>query len=388
MCIRDRSTLGRFIEHVTGAQFRGALFASWDIPLLQAEYFADRFPAEFGYTLAPLLLVGVFSLFRRNAAAGWALALLFLTACAWAIQAPLFDVGPHFLPAYLAIAAFLAAGMHAVLSARRRWVAFIGTLYIMGAIGLHAASGYTQASERGSHAADDYARNIFESLRPGAVVISDEWPMFISPSLYLQAAGGRAGAPLRTDVVVIDARLTRRPWYLAQLQQRAPSVTRAAKPEIDEYLATLARRSRGEAVAVATLAARHDAILTRIIETSLPKRPVCVTAAMDAIVPVNCDAIPEGMVLRVYPLTDSLAPVTKIWDDFVTRPPGRVNEYDRLVEGRYFRMLARRGYWLYAQGRRREAEGYFERASGFRQFDASERWRKWKLALEATSRPF
>jgi hypothetical protein len=379
----DPSTFQRFVDHVSAAQFRQLFFGSWSLLELQVRFLIDRFPQDVAYPLLPLLLVGIVSLFRRNGTAAWMALLLVATGAAWAINVPLLDVAPHFLPMLLGVVVFLAAGVHALASSPRRWLSFAGTLYVLGALGLHGAAGYRNADLSEDHVAEDYTRNIFESLRPQSLLFSDEWHVFLSPAMYFQFA-----EHARPDVLIIDTRLSRRPWYLAQLQKRAASAVAPARREIDAYLALLDAKSRGAAVRADSLTALHSALLARIIDANLEKRPVCLTAAMDALIPSGCEAVPEGMVLRLYPVAKSPSPEEPVWDAFIARRPARSTEYDRLVEGRYFRMLARRGYWLYAKDRQRQADGYFVRASAFRQFEATPRWHEWKIAMEALHSSF
>jgi hypothetical protein len=157
---------------------------------------------------------------------------------------------------------------------------------------------------------------------------------------------------------------------------------------MEAYLRLLDARAQGAPVREDSLSVLYDDMLLRIVEGNLPKRPVCLTTAMDALIPPSCEAVPEGMVLHLYPIGEGPSPDMPVWDAFITRRPRRSNEYDRLVEGRYFRVLARRGYWLYAKERKLAADLYFARASAYRQFEATPRWRQWKLAMEAMQSSF
>ena len=161
--------------------------------------------------------------------------LLFAGCVAYSINYDIHDIDSYFLLAYIVTALWAGWGANRVIFwLSRSWrlpgivIVFLGLAAGMVPLSVH----YSRENEHDNHLVEDYARNMFASLRPGAVVISFQWDYWVSASYYEQIV-----QHVRPDVTVIDKELLRRSWYLKELEHRCPWVVAASRSEVNAFLA-------------------------------------------------------------------------------------------------------------------------------------------------------
>ncbi len=376
----DASSIAGLLEHLTAKGTSNLSIWNMETVELQMSHVFETFPAEFGPLLFPFILAGVVASFRRRPSAGFMAALLCASALALVCAMMQYEIAQYMLPFNMAIAIWIALGVRAALAARQMILRFAAGLLLLAGIGFQIGSAYPAVTEHDNHMTEDYVMNVLRSLKPGSLLLTNEWHLLTSPLLYLQKVEG-----VRTDVTAVDIRLLRKPWYLKRLMKSEPELFTGVEPSAYEYLREYVQAERGTPSSLGRLDALHARLLKDVIKTAEKIRPVCFTVGLDAQIPLSLEAVPEGMVVRVYREEELPSPDQPVYDDFVFQLPTRSDDYLRSLEHRYFRQLAARGFWLWRHGRRADADGYFQRASGFRQFSAGERWRKWALISRARS---
>ncbi|HEX2612676.1 MAG TPA: DUF2723 domain-containing protein, partial [Fibrobacteria bacterium] len=179
-----------FRWHVSGRQYAGWMFSSWDTALRQARLFLDTWPSETGYLPLILAAFGLIALFRASRRL-FIFPLLLLAGClAYAVNYDISDVVNYFLLAYIATALCAVFGARALLDVAKG-KAFFGALAVCAAsVVLPLALNAREANERGNFAVEDYARSMLESLGPGAVIFSTQWDHFVAGAWYLQSVEG------------------------------------------------------------------------------------------------------------------------------------------------------------------------------------------------------
>jgi hypothetical protein len=308
----DPSTLGGFWRHVSARQYRFKMFTSTETMRDKlADFFGHLF-SDFGYAPPLLAVIGLWALWRGGAARGRLLlvfsTLVFLVSLAYAVNYDFND--PNFwLNAHVAIALWIAVG-----------IAFVGTKAgtkagpkIAGACLALAvfplATNHAAVDGSRNFALDDHARNVFAFVKPGGLILHDDFNTFLSPALYLQAVEGH-----RPDVTVLNT------FQLAGAGDRHPGVRALSTPEVRALL-----RRQGLSIAAGGNPAVAGRILMfrAIVAGNMAHRPVYVTGDMNLEDFRYLDgflAVPDGLLLRIYPDSAALAAAAPALPDFSFRP--------------------------------------------------------------------
>jgi hypothetical protein len=115
-------TLGSFFELVSGARFvdRMFVYGPADLAGRAQQYFYDYLAHQFFYVpLMLLALAGIVSLLLRDRQALALLAFLYLGWLVWALEYAIRDVYVFYIPTYLLLCVFIAAGVAAILEGAR-----------------------------------------------------------------------------------------------------------------------------------------------------------------------------------------------------------------------------------------------------------------------------
>ncbi len=332
----------RFIWHVSGKQYRVWIFSSTEAAGKQLSFFLRTFPAEFGYLLLPIVLVGIAVSFRLGRRIGAFLLLLFLGCVLYSINYDIHDIESYFLLAYI------VSGVYAALGARAlaRWLGK-NAAPAWAATGAGTAAllwfGFTGTSQRGNYLVEDYTANMFRSLEPNALVISYQWDYFVSASYYYQNI-----RRVRPDVTVIDKELLRRSWYLEQIRIDHPDIYEASRPEIEVFLAELWKFEHDVPYDPAAIEAAYNGMINSFIDRSWPRRPVYLTIEIEQQFAPGYIRVPEGLAFRLYRTPPP--PGKKAFEDFTIRPfdhPGRLVDG---IKGMYAAMLINRARYCAMTG--------------------------------------
>jgi len=301
------TTLERFVNHISGQQYRTWMFSSLDAAARQLGHFIELFPRDILYVPVVLLAAGVVRVMRRSWKAGAVFLLLIVTCLAYAVNFDVEnkDIESYFLLAYITSAFFIAAGaawlfegVSLFVRGRGKAVERLGTAGVVAAIGvlvlLQALTNGREVDERDNILAEDYTKALLSNASQNALVISFQWDYFVSPFLYLQHVEA-----LRPDVVVIDKELMRRSWYVESLLRRRPDVMGESAVECDAFIREVRKFERNLPYDGAVLDRLYYGMLTSIIEQNLPKRPVYVTYEVEPQLAPQDFRIPSGLLLRI-----------------------------------------------------------------------------------------
>lgn len=287
------SSLYWFIYHVTGRQYRAAMFSTAFVP--QVHTFLVVFLQQFAlFGLIPFL-TGLVVLFRRNGRLALFLLLLAAGCLAYAFTYTIPDIENYFLLAFTAFFLFTAAGMLALMRWKRFWV---GAILLMPLIAFPL--NYPLCTERGDYRVNDYVRCIGDHLEPNAILITGQWEQVTSPFWYLQRA-----EQYRPDVMLVEWHLLRREWYIEQLDRWYPEPMAKAARERDELMARIRQYDKTDTWDQDGIRA-EAAFVTALLRANLDERP----AYMTLDVPRNLKeaapgmtSVPEGAGAALFPGT-------------------------------------------------------------------------------------
>ncbi len=210
----DPSTLTRFIDHVTLAQFRGDAW-QWSRLPLKLTVLGDTLLDGAGIVALALAGLGSAALWRRARAltvALFAYVLLLVAAFGQGRAEVLIASLPvHLLPAVLATLLLAGAGLAALQSPRLRTLltaALLVWLLVQIPVALRTAD------RHGDRILTGLAARLLHSCPQGGMLLVERDDVTF-PLWALQAEG------LRTDVLVVNGTLLNFPWYRDQMARRA-----------------------------------------------------------------------------------------------------------------------------------------------------------------------
>lgn len=248
------------------------------------------------FVLLALVPLGLARLARRDRGALATSALVFVAFLGYSLAYSIHDIALYFLPAQLVLLFWIAAGAEAVL-ARVDGRALMPAALVLAALVVVPAALSWRANAtlapREAHAAESYARSLLESLPPRAIVLSRNWDIFVSPSIYLQAVAG-----VRPDVAVLDQEHFRRSWYAPLLARTLPENARAAERETAEFLRLLAPFEGGRAYDRDALQAAYERMIRAVLDAD-PSRPLFATSDVEPTVLRGYAVEPFGLALRL-----------------------------------------------------------------------------------------
>lgn len=355
----------RLIWHVSGKQFRDWIFSSPEVAGRQFTYFVSALPGEFAIIGLVLGAAGLAALWRGHRKVAITTVVLFLVCVAYSVNYDIHDIDSYFLLAYACIGMWSACGLFSVGSwlgvtgARgRRWLPLL--LVVVGVI--PAFVHFRQVDESRNYLVEDYTRNMFASLRPGAVILSYQWDYWVSASHYYQLVRGE-----RTDIAVIDKELLRRSWYFHVLEQRYPWLIENSRAEVDAFMKELYKFEHGLPYTYQAIEGRFAAMIRSFIEKSMVSRPVYVTAEIEAQYTGELRRVPEGLAFRLEAVGSPEGP--PVMPEFKIRPFGRKGR----LEDMFWMFYARSWYYAAEQyrhvGMANEAREALERSVRLRSGD-------------------
>lgn len=350
-------TLERFLWHFSGKQYRVWIFSSTEAAGRQFKFFMQTFPAEFGYILLPLILIGIFYAFKIKKQIGIFLLLLFIGCVLYSINYDIHDIESYFLLAYITSGIYAAIGFYAIVGwwERRKNITYSAAVIC---IGILVGVLFGRVSERNNYLVEDYTSNMFKSLAPNALIISYQWDYFVSASYFYQKVKG-----VCRDVTVIDKELLRRSWYFEQIRHNYPDVYNKSKSEIDNFMIELRKFEHDEPYDPQTIESKYIALVNSFINKNYDARPVYITIEIEEQFAEGYFRIPEGLAFRLYKEKPPLD--KKVFEDFTFRPFHRRGRLIDGIVGMYCTMLTSKAKYLYAHQDYKRAAVYFDRALTF-----------------------
>lgn len=204
-------TLDNFWDVVTRAQYAFIVTdgpRSWPRFFGQLGVFARIYSQQFTPGIGWLAPIGIVLLFRKRPGPCILLIALFLAFSIGAIVIPNFGFDrmaiwlntTYWIPAYIIAAIFLGVVVASLssLPSNRELQRFIVVVLAIMAVSVPLAVHWPQVSKRNYFFVDDYARNVLNTLAPGAIYFGDSDHALFSV-MYLQIVEG-----LRPDVVIAN----------------------------------------------------------------------------------------------------------------------------------------------------------------------------------------
>ena len=211
----DPSTLGNFWWHVSGRMYQFKMSPSYDAAFAEAVHFFSRCPGGVRVR-TPLAgaagVVGAFS--RQPADAALLLAdLLQLPLLCLQLRGKISRLLPERLRCHGDLDTSMGSDpilrFPAVRMGLRLAAGILCAVFIVFPLVLN----YHAVDKSRNFILEDYARNILESLEPGALLFTSQYTTLTAIAYYLQQVEG-----VRTDVLILDTQLLKFPWYYGQLE--------------------------------------------------------------------------------------------------------------------------------------------------------------------------
>lgn len=334
--------LERFFWHLSGKQYSVWIFSSTEAAGRQLSYFINMLPAEFAYVGLVIAAVGMVVAWRAERSLAIMILLLFFGCIFYSINYDIYDIDSYFLLAYLCVALWIGIGTVFMLSLLRNNLRMIvAGGVVLGLVPL--VGNYSRCDESRNYLVEDYTFNMFNSLKPQALVFSYQWDYWVSASYYYQHVKG-----VRPDVVVVDKELLRRSWYLQQLKNAYPWLIEASGKEVNEFLVELHKFEHDLPYNPAVIQDRFVRMIQSMIRKSLGSRPVYVTNEVESEFTAGFQQVPEGLALRLEP--DSVFHET-LHPKYRYRPFGRLGRLESQVPKLYGSSYGRRAAYYYTAGK-------------------------------------
>ncbi len=360
----DPENLGAFYRHATGAVYRVWFLSGTQVAVKQLLRFIELLTSE----MTPLALVpaaaGVVLLWHRARPIAEATALLFLLNLLYAINYDIHDIDSYFLPAFLVLALWAGFGIALACEtivlphtkrpgpapAPRRLAAAIAAAFILPFVA--TAWNFRIADQRDNHFVPDYTAAMFASLEPRAVILSKQWDLFCSASIYEQLVRGT-----RRDVTLLEKELLRRRWYLKQLGRWDPGLVADCREVMAEFDTALIPFEAKQPYDADRLQELYVETINCLLGTALGTRPTYLTPdALEPGIARDLTLVPVGLAMRLYheppavpppdPTPPPLMRVRNLAAAFSSGDPLREQFAGLVLE-----MSTRRAIYFYATGR-------------------------------------
>jgi len=222
----DIANSDNFLRHISGWQYRVWMFSAKAIRE-NARVFFKEFPAQWGFIPLLSAIFGVIALWSYSRKFLLSLVFLFVTSVIYVSGYNIQDLEPYYTFPAILFFITLCFSQFVVIPGWRAAYPFI----LVSGIILQLAIHYKNQDRSKQRFIHQYAEMALGHLPHNAVVITFQWDVFVSPTLYLQHV-----EKVRPDVVVIDKELLRRSWYYSQTDRWHPGVWRGVKKEKEKFL--------------------------------------------------------------------------------------------------------------------------------------------------------
>lgn len=294
----EPKTLKALWENLTVADFRHRLLSGQSEGETLLDFFV-RIPRRTGFAPVPLMLAGAILLFRSSKKYFSFLLLAFLPATLYAATYNVGDNIFYYATGYICLAVFAALGIRALLGAvpKKRLAAAV---LLLPALALPALFiNYRAVDKSGNYFVEDYVRNVFSTIEPGAILFALDCQILVHPLYYYQHVEG-----FRPDVLVLSNHGLEKGWLAKRLKYYRPEVYEKSAREIEFYLRALERVSSGEDRDGGRLKVLYYRMLSSIISKNQETRPIYLTSEFDPnhtpLLHPGFRRVPEGLVWKLY----------------------------------------------------------------------------------------
>jgi hypothetical protein len=335
--------LKRFIWHVTAKQFRTWMFSSFDVFQHQLNVFYSNLYTEFRVSIL-IAVLGFFVSAIYYKKLFWWTTILLVSDLIYAANYSIHNIESYFLLAYISIVLFITVGFRFIverlsqLSLGKTIITFSILFFPI----FSAFSNYKEVDASKDHAVEMYVRDILTSLPKNSVIISYQWDIFVSASLYYQNVDG-----LRPDVIVIDKELLRRSWYASQVHNRYNFLFPKEDLIYDEYQANLKLFENDLPYDPTDIERSYSNFIREIIFGSLNNgREVFVGPEIENQYLYGFNKIPYGLLFELKEDT-SYVPFHKFGLSGFRAAMGIKNDYSHQIINFYFQMFQARAAYEY-----------------------------------------
>ncbi len=298
------STLQNFFRHVTGKQYQVWMFSSSKAAADNLEMFIQNFQDEFSFIGVGFMIAGALYMARKNNPAFWFFVISFFTTVFYSINYSIKDLLPYFLLAFISAAVLMGAAM--------RWIfEYVENFQSKPALGFLALGipiflisfNYSKVNQRENYFVGDYTRDALQSVEPGALILSYQWDILISPAYYYQHV-----EKLAPDVIIVDKELLRRSWYYPQIERWEPQFFSGLEQERDRFLEALKSFEQGKKYNPANIQQSFEKLITAILTQHYRRRPVYlapevltneIRKGVDVILPDTLKLVPQKYFYRL-----------------------------------------------------------------------------------------
>jgi hypothetical protein len=285
---------GAFLHHVTGADYRGWMFADPVSMSLQGRYLAWRLPGDFLWVGLVVALVGLILLFGRARHHALMVSGIVAAGIVFAVGYRIADLDAYLLTAVLGIGLAYGAGL---LRLHERFGSRAATLAGLALVIAGVAAHWRECDERPHRWVENSVHDLLGPLPPRAVLFTDTWGIAEAGTYYYQAV-----ERFRPDVVVVSPNLSRASWYLDELERRAPDIVAHAGSAFGAWRRARRAIDSGAPYRVDEAVALHARCLEALVVGCAQVRPVFTTGALLDVRP-DWQRVPFHLALQLRPDT-------------------------------------------------------------------------------------
>lgn len=340
----EPTTLGAIWDNLTVADFSSRLFTHQSEGETLLDFFI-RFPGRVGYLPVPLILWGMFLLYRKLKSYFFFILAVFLSSIFYAATYNVGDNIFYFNPAYISLLIFGGIGVYGLFQfIRQRFHSLWPVLLVLILIPLpELIINYPRVNKKDNYFVEDYIHNIFSAIEPDAILFALDCQIILHPIYYYQTV-----EHLRDDLLVLPNHGLQKGWFANRLRDHYPEIYRKSAREIEDYRDYL---KRGEAADPRVLEKKYYTMLFSII-THNPDRPIYITSEFN---PVQSPffhpgyyRIPEGLCWRLY--REGEVPAEFPYREFSYRELTYPHKDADAVRHAYMYMLNERGKYEASRG--------------------------------------
>lgn len=230
----NTNNLQRLFWHITGKQYRVWMFSQSASELMKnLSRGLIILSRNFLYILLVPVLMGFYTLFKKDRSRFWLFTSIFLLNLLYVINYSIPDIESYYIPGFIIL---VIASVYGFKMIRR----YLKTYFVIPGVLLFIILNYHACTLRNNTFAMDFSRSHFEQLPKNALVICTFWDIY-SPTIYLRNVKNEYH-----DMVIIDKELLRRTWYIKYLRTEYPNFCSEVRDYIDDYIVELYKFEYGE----------------------------------------------------------------------------------------------------------------------------------------------
>ncbi len=289
-----------FFKHLSAADFQSRFFAH------QADgesflKFLGRLPRRTGYLAIPLILTGIFLLFKEKKKYFFLITAALVPTTIYAATYNIPDNLYYYAPTMVCLLIYFAVGADRLFTLRlgklKRGLPSFLLVPLLTLPPLFI--NYEDVDKSDNYFVEDFIRNLFSAIEPNAILFALDVHIFIHPLYYYQNVEN-----FRTDVAVLSNHGLQKGWLARQLAYLHPEIYRRSEREIADYLSYLAQVEDGQPHDPRVLDRKYFRMLASIISQNHGERPIYITSEFNPeqnpFFHPGYRRVPEGLAWRLY----------------------------------------------------------------------------------------